>query len=77
MLEADYENGEWKNIYSHLMNDEERAKIKDVLTQALEEFDELKSAPVYGARIIDRESQIAFTAVGQEAPADVTFCNIP
>ena len=66
-----YDNGEWKSVYNHLMNDEERTKIKAVLNAALEEFDSLKSAPVYGPRIIDRESQIAFTAVGQEAPADV------
>lgn len=65
------EDGVWKNIYSHLMNDEERSKIKDVLNVALTEFDELREAPVYGERIIDRESQIAFTAVGQEAPAEV------
>ncbi|MBP9757741.1 MAG: HAD-IIB family hydrolase [Candidatus Pacebacteria bacterium] len=66
-----YEGHAWKNIYSHLMNDEERAKIKDALNTALGEFEELSSAPVYGERIIDREAQIAFTAVGQEAPADV------
>ena len=66
-----FENGAWKEVYSHLMNAEERTKIKDVLNVALTEFEELSSAPVYGERIIDRESQIAFTAVGQEAPADV------
>lgn len=66
-----YEHGAWKTVYSHLMTDEERTTIKSVLNSALTEFPELRDAPVFGERVIDRESQIAFTAVGQEAPADV------
>lgn len=71
MYTSTTDGGAWKQVYSNLMNADERAKIKEVLHRALSEFEELSSAPVYGERIVDRESQIAFTAVGQEAPADV------
>lgn len=66
-----YENGEWKNAYSHLMSESERTQIKDVLRVALTELDELKGTQAYGEQIIDRESQIAFTPVGVDAPTEV------
>lgn len=66
-----FKNGMWAQVYSHLLSSEEREKIKRVLVVALDEIDDLKNAPVFGERIIDREAQIAFTAVGQEAPLEV------
>ncbi len=64
-------NDEWREVYSHLLSSEERTTIKDALKRALTELDELKDVQAYGEQIVDREAQIAFTAVGTEAPADI------
>jgi hydroxymethylpyrimidine pyrophosphatase-like HAD family hydrolase len=53
------------------MTPEEREQIKSVLSVALTEMPELSQTTGYGERIVDREAQIAFTAVGQEAPPDI------
>jgi hypothetical protein len=66
-----YKDGTWEQVYSHVLSEDERTQIKDVLNVALAEMSDLRDAPVYGERIIDREAQIAFTAVGQEAPPEV------
>lgn len=63
--------GVWEQVYSHLLSDEERDTIKGVLRTALVEDEDLKSTTVYGQQIVDREAQIAFTGVGQDAPTDV------
>ena len=64
-------NGSWNLVYNHVLSAEERTKIKDVLRLAIAEIDELRDAPQFGERIVDREAQIAFTAVGLDAPQDI------
>ncbi len=64
-------NGVWETIYSHLLTDEERARIKDVLRIALLEDPDMKDVIPVGEQIIDREAQIAFTPVGTQAQTDV------
>ena len=66
-----HNNGSWEPEYSHLLTDNERMRIKDALRLVLVQNDDLKDVRPYGEQIVDRESQIAFTGVGTEAPTDV------
>jgi HAD superfamily hydrolase (TIGR01484 family) len=64
-------NGTWETVYNHVLNESERATIKSVLQSALTQHDDLKDVVAYGPQIVDREAQIAFTGVGQDAPTEV------
>ncbi len=66
-----YRDNAWQPIYSHLLNEEERTHIKETLRRALAEHPDLIGTEAHGEQIIDRESQIAFTAVGVNAPPEV------
>lgn len=66
-----FKNGTWVAEYSHLLTQDERTNIKNVLESALAEYDDLKDAPVFGERIIDREAQIALACVGMDATTEV------
>jgi len=64
-----YENGEWKEVYSERIAPEDRAKISDVIESVMEKSG-IDLGESYGPRIEDRESQVTFSALGQEAPVD-------
>lgn len=66
-----YREGSWIPEYSHLLTEDERNKIKSVLTLALAEHDDLKNNTVYGEQIVDREAQIALACVGADATTEV------
>lgn len=59
----------WQRAYTFGLTPEERASIKATLK---EEADKVMEAhPSYAWQIIDREAQVAFAAVGLEAPLEV------
>lgn len=61
----------WSMVYDEEMSEEERARIRALLEEAIERFDFLKNAPQSGERILDRKAQIAFTGVGVDASFEV------
>ncbi len=64
-------NGTREEVYSHPLSAEDKAKISSALAVALQEtgFDE--SAQTYGERLEDRDSSMAFSALGQQAPLEI------
>jgi phosphomannomutase len=60
---------EWKLLYAEDFTTEEKAKITHALQQVTN-HNGSKPAQVWGAVIEDRESQITFSALGQEAPIE-------
>jgi phosphomannomutase len=61
-----YKSG-WKKLYSEDFTDEEKKKILNSLTTAVEEQG-FKPEKTWGEQIEDRGSQITYSALGQEAP---------
>ena len=66
-----YKDGSWIQEYGLNLTDEERGRITATLQQGERELPDVVSAPLYGRRIVDRGAQIAFTIVGESAPADI------
>lgn len=61
--------GTWKKTYSDDLTAEEKSKITDSLTKAIETAG-YKTSRVWGSVIEDRGSQITYSALGQQAPLD-------
>ena len=66
-----FKNGTWEMEYNLALTESEREHIRGALSEALEEMPLLKGTTSYGIQISDREAQVAFTAVGLDAPAEV------
>jgi phosphomannomutase len=64
-----YDSADWKEIYSEDFTTEEREKILSSLKKAIGVAD-FKVEKLWGEQIEDRGSQITFSALGQQAPAD-------
>lgn len=62
------QGGEWKQVYNNEMTLEAREEIKRALKEAAEETGILKDITPQGEQIIDREAQVAFAALGIDAP---------
>ncbi len=60
---------EWRLEYDMSLNDDELARIHEAITSASHESGIID--PAYEPKIIDRGSQIAYAAVGLDAPAEV------
>ena len=65
-----YENGAWKEAYSFLLTDDERARIKMKIAETVAETETLKNVPHFGQQLFDREAQVAYTPVGSEASSE-------
>ncbi len=65
-------NKKWKMIYSEDIPKEDRKRIIDALTKAAIEAGYLEKNP-YGELAQDRFSQITFSALGQDAPAEKKY----
>jgi len=63
---------EWVMEYAQDLSPEKRAEIVGVLTTGAEELGYWETNP-YGDIIEDRGSQITYSALGQEAPADLKY----
>lgn len=64
-----FEKGDWKEVYSEKFSAEERQKIIDVIEKVIGESG-IDLGESYGPRIEDRESQVTFSALGQQAPVE-------
>jgi len=62
-----YEKSDWKKLYAENFTDSQKLKIETSLKKAVEQagFNAEKS---WGDQIEDRDSQITFSALGQQAP---------
>lgn len=66
-----YKERKWEKIYDESLTEEEKKRVLIELNSALEELDMTNpKEKVYGERIEDRGTQITFSGLGQEAPAD-------
>jgi phosphomannomutase len=59
----------WEKLYSENFTDTEKKKIIDSLNKAVEQSG-FKAEKVWGDQVEDRESQITFSALGQQAPLE-------
>ncbi len=59
----------WIKLYSENLSEEERAKILSSVKKAIDKT-EIVIPKIWGEQIEDRESQITFSALGQEAPLE-------
>jgi phosphomannomutase len=66
-----FKNGAWDMEYNLALTEGERQQIREALVEALQELPLLKETTSYGIQISDREAQVAFTAVGLDAPPEV------
>ena len=64
-----YDGSKWDRIYGDVFSADENKKIKDALHAAVKEagFDKEHT---WGEQIEDREAQMTFSGLGQEAPID-------
>lgn len=60
----------FKQVYSHELSDKEKGFIISALEAAVKESGVPLPEVTYGSRIEDRGSQITFSAMGQQAPAE-------
>lgn len=66
-----FKNHSWHPQYDHAFTPHEKERIMAALTEAMAKtgFTE-PPTPVWGERIEDREAEITFSALGQQAPID-------
>jgi HAD superfamily hydrolase (TIGR01484 family) len=62
-------DGDWRKLYSEDFSAEEKKEIIDGLNQAIDRSG-FRTARPWGDLIEDRDSQITFSALGQEAPLE-------
>ena len=63
-------NGKWRPQYDHAFSTEEKARIMHAFDESLAEAGVPTPPKVWGERIEDRGAEIAFSALGQEAPLE-------
>ena len=66
-----FRDGAWKPQYDHAFTPAEKEEILTELNAALKEVGlDVEPAQLWGVRIEDREAQISFSPLGQQAPVD-------
>jgi phosphomannomutase len=63
-----YDNG-WQKLYAEDLSPDQKKRIIDSLNRAVDQSG-FKAAKTWGESIEDRESQITYSALGQQAPLD-------
>jgi hypothetical protein len=66
-----FENHEWRQVYQEPLTPDEKYRIEAAWKVALEQSGVVLPTPSYGAVMEDRDTQITFSACGQEAPISV------
>lgn len=61
--------GVWHEVYSHKLRDDEKNKIKNAFDETFKEVNYNHPEKTYGPIIEDRDTQITFSALGQEVVA--------
>jgi len=60
--------GEWERVYQEALSEEEKKKILVAFLKTFQELGYSSPKKTYGQVLEDRETQITFSALGQEAP---------
>jgi HAD superfamily hydrolase (TIGR01484 family) len=63
-----YHDG-WTNLYAENFSEEQKTTIVDALNKAVDESG-FRATQTWGEQIEDRQSQITYSALGQQAPLD-------
>ncbi len=66
----EHKGGAWQRIYEETLTDQEKNKIRNAVSEALERVDFIPDRS-YGEKLEDRNSQFTFSALGQDAPYDI------
>ncbi len=66
-----YEQGTWIKVYQERLSLVEKKKIMRAFVETMKERDLRQPVRIYGAVLEDRESQITYSAAGQQAPVSV------
>jgi len=61
-----YRNGAWKNVYHRALTPADKKKIMRAFDDAFKEVGYVKPKKLYGKMIEDRDSQLTFSALGQD-----------
>ena len=67
----EFEDGEWRQVYGEIFNEEEVAKIMEAFNQAFKDIDYVHPQVLYGEVIENRGTQVSFSVFGQQAPLDI------
>ena len=62
-------DGAWESVYEELLSSEEKIHIKKALEKSMVGM--YDASTLYGDIIEDRESSMAFSALGQQAPIEI------
>jgi phosphomannomutase len=65
----EYDGGDWKLLYAEDFSAEQKQKIIAALNEAVDKSG-FKAQKTWGEAIEDRDSQITYSALGQQAPLD-------
>lgn len=63
-----YDDGAWQEIYAEKLSPEEKKRTFEAFDAAFKELNYTHPGKIYGELIEDRDTQITFSALGQEAP---------
>ncbi|HEY4482714.1 MAG TPA: HAD-IIB family hydrolase [Candidatus Paceibacterota bacterium] len=66
-----FEEGEWHLVASHELGSEDKKKIKEGIVKGLSSLSFALPEKTYGEQVEDRDSQITFSALGQQAPVEI------
>lgn len=66
-----YNGNDWEKIYSQEFSPEEKEKIFSALDKTFSELNYQHPDKIYGEVIEDRGAEIAFSALGQDAPFEI------
>lgn len=65
------EKNDWQVIYKEIIPESDKQKIKESINQAVKESGVGVPEKSFGERIEDRETQMSFSALGQNAPIEM------
>lgn len=66
-----FKNGNWNNVYTELLSQEERTSIFQAFDKVFSEVGFVHPEQIHGELVEDRETQITFSAHGSTAPLAV------
>ena len=68
-----YQHGEWREIYTEHLTDEERQKICTAIEKAVQESAVLEGLPRFGEQLVQKKAMVAFAALGMQVPPDLKY----
>jgi phosphomannomutase len=62
--------GTWKKVYAHLLTKKEKTEIYSAFRKAFGKINYIRPEKLYGKDIEDRQTQVSFSPLGQQAPVE-------